>query len=411
MKTRKRYGIVDMNKSEYVEAAAEAASGSGVRIDRPLVKVDGVNLDILSPMFELPSVHDTQNATLEVAFRIVGFPVTQKLLNHLPQNVTEEHIGQLLPYMPFTYHRRFGVNWTDYICPESTRSYKCPVCAERIRLFRSEEYRDGKITKDDIIKEGGFGTRMKALFFAQVYFDNTLTDVCPVLVDLTNERVSTSKGENFFDKIEDLSTQKKLLSSETLPRDYYADGDGGRWLVAEYKRAVYPGAGGRSFPFWKLDKITPTKELTGLPDPAEVWWPEVKGEDGASLVDVYEVLNVATKDELSKVTADKVDALHNFVAKGTSIKPSDNGGEEISTATVELNWPAIVGADATQLVTWGVEAGLDAESLTLIGEANIAALRRNVAKAYGVVPTPTGATAAPAPTAPTASAEDTEIPF
>lgn len=387
---KKRYKTIGFDPKTYAEAASESQSAKGTQVERPLLKIDGVNAGFLHETFALPDIKETDEDSVEVAFRILGFPVTKELLPHLPNTITEEHVGALIPYLPFSIHRRFGVNWTDFICPESVRKGKCPICMERVRLFRSDDYKSGKITKDDIIRDGGFGTRMKALFFAQVFTQNGLTPVCPVVTNLTNEQVAGSKKDNFFDKVGELCQPKKLLASETLPQDYYADGDGGRWLIAEYTRSTY-SRGSKGFDFWKLSKVGMTKDMPGVGDASKVWWPEVDGEDAALLVKPYDLLNMASKAMLESEVADKVSDMAGIINGDDGTHEETREETPAASAFAEpppsLTWAQIVGADLSDLITLGVQKGLDAETLTLLGESNIAALRRNVAKVYGVVPT------------------------
>lgn len=402
---KKQYGIVPMSTKEYVESASESTAGGSKRIDVPLIKVENEenqNEEIITGgVFNLPSPEECKEATIEVAYRILGFPVTKQLLAHLPANVTTEHIGSLIPFYPFAYHKRFGSTWSDRVCPNSTRTAKCPVCEGRIALFQSAQYKSGSITKDDILKNGGFGTRQIGMFVAQVYFDGEDKGVCAVTVPLTNEMAVNARHDNFFDLVGNLTTPKKLLAGDNLPLDYYSNGDGSRWLVAEYTRALYgednkaaPVADGDKKkryaprPYWKLSKITPLKEIEGVGKAEDIWWPEIKKKDGAELVDIYALINHTPVEELQAIAEESVNRLLSPKTYQTKTRRNeeDAGDKAPAVDAEKLDWASLLDMDIGDLIALGEAKGGDAEELTLLGESNVAVLRRSVAKLCGVIP-------------------------
>ena len=412
---KKQYGVANISKKEYSEAAAQNSGGSGA-VTVPLLKIDAGdgydNTKILAGIFELPDAVETKEATIEVAHRILGIVVTKDLLGHLPTNITAEHLGSLVPFMPFAFHRRFGATYSDRICPASTRTGRCAICDGRMELFRSEQYKNGVVTKDDIIKNGGFGTRQVALVFSRVYFNGEDLGVRAWVTALTNEQAANAKFDNFFDLVANLTTPKKLLAGETLPVDYYSNGDGARWLVAEYTRALYQDdkkdAAGESQrkrpprPYWKLSKITPTREIVGVGKAQDIWWPEVGKKDGAEIVDVYAVINHTASELLEAAAKEKVQSLLNPRPRSATPTPRSEGGAGGGTAAPVARddaptptWEQIVGMDIEELVVVGTAHGGDSESLELTGSANIAALRRSVAKLCNVSMRPVAPTQQP----------------
>ena len=397
---KKTYGVANVSKKDIVESAAETGGGGSVAV--PLIKIDGDNAKLIAGVFELPVAAECKEATIEVAYRILGMVVTKDLLGHLPASFTAEHIGSLFPFFPFAYHRRFGATYSDRVCPASTRTGRCPVCDGRMELFRSEQYKDGRVAKDDIIKNGGFGTRQVGLVVARVFFNNEDLGVRCFTTALTNEQSANAKFNNFFDLVENLTTPKKLLAGETLPLDYYSNGDGARWLVAEYTRAIYSdddkkpaGDGQRKRPprpYWQLSKITPTKTIEGVGKAQDIWWPEVGKKDGAEIADIYGLINHTPAEELEKIAKDKVQFLLN-PRKGSG-SPAPAGASGGTAAPVHYDdvptptWEQILGMDVEELVVVGSSHGGDGESLELTGASNVAALRRSVAKLCGVAMTP-----------------------
>lgn len=393
-KRKGRYGVVsNVNQEDYVNSSS-AMSGTK-KEDVPLIKIDGIN-DFLEGAFDLPKASESKEKVIEVGFRILGFPVTEKLLSHLPTAIQSDQIGNLLPFLPFAYHKRFGETYSDRICSLSVRAGKCPICTGRKELFASPEYEEGLIDKTDIMKDTGFGTRTVALFFAMVYYDGEITGPHPVVVNLTNEKATMGDKDNFFDLIEDAATPKTLRQADVLPLDYYADGEGSRWLITEYKRTLYTGSKG-SYPFWKISSVTPVKQL-GDSDAADVWWPEIDGEDGAGVIDVFEVLNMPDRAELEVIASSSVNFVLRKAGKGKGgtsdvsddTKPDrspDSSKRKTQDVDLEtITWEDLTEMDADALVDVGCEAGGDAEELELLGEANESRLRRTIAKMLGIKP-------------------------
>ena len=404
---KKTYGVANVSKKDIVESAAENSGGGG-SVTVPLLKIDGDNAKLIGGIFELPPAADCKEATLEVAYRILGMVVTKELLGHLPASITSEHVGSLIPFFPFAYHRRFGATYSDRVCLASTRTGRCSVCDGRMDLFRSEQYKDGRVTKDDIIKNGGFGTRQTALVVARIFFNNEDLGVRCFTTALTNEMAANAKFINFFDLVSNLTTPKKLLAGETLPIDYYSNGDGARWLVAEYTRAIYSeddkkpaGDNQRKRPprpYWKLSKITPTKAIEGVGKAQDIWWPEVGKKDGAEIVDIYDIVNHTPAEELEKITKDKVQFLLNpRKSSGGTAEPAGGSAAPVHYDDVPTpTWQQILDMGVEELVVVGSAHGGDGESLELTGASNVAALRRSVAKLCGVAMTPARQTQQPA---------------
>jgi len=428
---KKQYGVANVGIKEYTEAASENSAGSHA-VERPIIKFDGEwNPKIIAGEFSLPIAKETQEPMLEVAHRILGFVVTKDLLGHLPTNITGEHVGNLLPFYPFSIHKRFGLTYTDRVCPASTRTGRCPVCDGRMDLFKSDAYKNGAVAKDDIIKNGGFGDRQLALVVSRVFFNGEDMGIRAWTTLLTNEKAANARHDNFFDLVQQLSLQKKMMASETLPPDYYSNGDGARWLLCEYVRATYSeddkkdaGDGKKKRApgiYWKLSKVTPTKEICDV-KASDVWWPEmevaVEGAkkptkvDGIELVDIYGLVNHTPIEELKKAAAEKVAALLNPRKRDERQDESREESAAAQQAVEQLDAPAwsdIVSMEVDELVRYGVAKGGVAKDLELTGAANIAALRRCVAGMWKVTPTPTTtrATTVDAP----ASIDDEPLPF
>ena len=392
---KKTYGVVDVSAEEIAAETANNTAGGGSAVERPLLKIDGVNVEIIEGLFDLPDVKECEAATLQIGLRILGFPVTEKLLNHLPTNVTSEHLGCLVPQLPFCYHKRISDTWSDHICPESTRTNKCRACKARKELFTSEEYKSGVIQKDAILKDGGFGTRHTALIIARVFYDDQDMGIRALTVAVTNPKSTTSRKENFFDLIAQLKTKKKLSVSESLPTDYYSNGDGARWLIADYTRAIYQPDGekdkkSKGHPYWKLSAIGHREEIEGVGKACDIWWPEVDGEDGAEIVDVYELLNMTPKEEFDAIA----EAAYNAVldSKGgnsSSTKDNASAGESVIDENYVMpNWTELNNMTPAELVEVGIcKAGEgEREVLELLVKANPATLLRSVAKLGGVKP-------------------------
>ena len=333
---KKTYGVAPVSQKEYAEAAAQ--TGGGGAVARPLVKFDGDNAKLIAGEFTLPDASECKQSLQEVALRVLGILVTDKLLAHLPGNFTGEHLGMLNPYYAFSYHKRIGPTWTDRVCPASTRTGHCPACEGRIALFKEEK--KGLVKKEDIGKSG-FYTRNEALVIARVYFDGEDLGIRTFLVPLTNEKALNAKRDNFFDLVDQLMTPKKLLAGESLPLDYYSNGDGARWLIAEYVKAIYQDDGKGDAgeqkskrparPYWKLSKITPTKEIPGVGKAEDIWWPAVgtgkAARDGAEVVDVYDLINHSPVEEFAAAVKESVDALLKPKTAGQQRQPADKPAE------------------------------------------------------------------------------------
>lgn len=396
---KKQYGVANINQKEYVDSAA--AVGASAAVARPLLKFDGdFNPKIMAGEFSLPPTDECKDASIEVAHRILGILVSDALLAHTPNTVTSEHVGTLLPFYPFSYHKRFGATYTDRVCPGSTRTGRCPVCDGRRDLFTSDAYKNGVLAKDDIMK-AGFGTKQTALVVSRVFFNGEDLGIRAWTTLLTNEQAANAKHDNFFDLVEQLTTPKKLLAGEVLPKDYYSNGDGARWLIAEYVRATYQEDGksdGKAKrpprPYWKLSKISPTKEIPGVGKACDIWWPEFgKGKDakdGTELVDVYALLNHTPAEELAEASKAAVDRLLNPkrpAGQQTPEKQLDEPAPQVEDLPAPT-WADIVSMDVDELVRFGVAKGGVAHDLNLTGAANMCALRLCVAKLWKVTPKP-----------------------
>lgn len=407
---KKQYKTANIGHKEYVESAAETTAGGGA-VFRSLLKIDdspdgkGFNAKIINGEFSLPPASESQEQTIEVAHRILGILVGDKLLGHLPATVTSEHIGTLLPFYPIGYHRRFGDTYTDRICLGSTRTGRCPACDGRMELFKSDAYRNGALAKEQIM-DAGFGTRNVAVVISRVYFNGEDLGIRVWTTPLTNEFATNAKHDNFFDLIQQLTSPKKLLAGETLPEDYYANGDGARWLVAEYVRATYQDSGKNEAaqrtkrpprPYWKLSKITPVKQIQGVGKAEDIWWPEISKKDGTELVDVYTLVNHTDKEELAQIAQAKVKALLNpreserrSETPEGSPRKEDGREPETQSDITPPTWDDIVDMQADELVQYGAAKGGNRRDLELTGKTNVAALRRCVAKMWGVTPKPVG---------------------
>ncbi len=417
-KAKKRYGIVSVSSADIAASRAEEVNqgrgGGTTAVQVPLTKIDGINAEFLLPQFELPSVNDCEDSSIEVAYRILGFPITEKLLNHLPDAVTTDLIGQLLEYFPLAFHRRFGATYSDRICSVSTRTGKCPICDGRKHLFGSDEYSSGVLTKYDIMR-ANFGTRNIALFFAMVYYNGELTGPHPVVTNLTNPFAKIKRHDNFFDLVGDLTKVKSTTSirrSEALPEDYYSNGEGSRWLIAEYKRAVYEASdsqGSQGLPsgtaprrsggaFWKLNTITPMKTIEGVGDAADIWWPELEVggniDDALEFIDVIGVVNHTDPEELGAITKDAVDYVMGRASRANAQAQPDAGGladdtaiETEVTSDSDYCWQDIVSATPNDLVDLVEEHGGDVGSAEDLADAgDTAGLRRFTARLLGIRP-------------------------
>ena len=425
---KKQYGVAAIGTKEYAESAA-ANSGGSSAVARPIIKIDdgpdhtGYNAKMIAGEFSLPDTKECQDASLEVAFRILGILVTKDLLGHMPSTITGEHVGQLVPFYPFSYHKRFGATYTDRVCPASTRKGKCPVCTGRMELFQSPQYKAGTLTKDDIMR-AGFGTKQTALIIARIYFNGEDLGIRTFTTNLTNEQAANAKHDNFFDLIAQLATPKKLMAGDVLPADYYSNGDGARWIIAEYVRAMYQPdekSGGEqqkkraAIPYWKLSNLAATKELAGVGKACDIWWPEFgKGKDakdGCELVDIYGLIDHTPDEELTAAVAEKVRMLLS-PKKHRDATPDGETGQSGAAAPEQErevlpapNWEHLMVMVAGWLVRYGVSKCGNALDLELTGATNLGALRRCVAKLWAITPKPAGQTAQAEP------ADDEPLPF
>lgn len=424
---KKQYGVADVDQKEYVESAGEQGSGAE---KRPLLKVDdapdkkGHNAKMIAGEFTLPLAKETKENSLLVAHRILGILVTKDLLGHTPPSITAEHLGTLLPFYPFAYHKRFGRTWTDRVCPASTRMGRCQACSDRKDLFTGDEYKNGTLAKDAIM-DAGFGTRQQALVVSRVYFNDEDLGIRVWSTALTNEKAENAKHDNFFDLVQQETTPKKMLAGEVLPKDYYSNGDGARWLVAEYVKATYVDEGKKSggdqkgkraaAVYWKLSKITPMKEIKGVGKACDIWWPEFgKGKDatdGVELLNVMELINHTPAEELAAASAAAKDyLLHPKTKEADADEAGENGDQE---ETIDPNslprptWDSILEMGVDELADYGVAKGGKRKDLELTGTSNPGALRRCVVKLWGITPSkPAAHTAEQAP------AQDEEhLPF
>ncbi len=401
------YGVASIAASDMVAAANKGRGAEAVQ--RPVIKIDDYNQRFLGDIFELPDPKNHEEDQIQVAYRILGFPLTEKLMNHMHGNITSDDLNRLIPFYPFSFHRRFGKTYTDRVCPSSTRTSDCPICEGRRELFGSIEYERNLINKDDIMG-ASFGTRSVCVFFAYIYVDGAVIGPNAVMVNVTNPMARHKRKDNFFDLVDDLTKGGQIITSEQLPDNYYDYGDSGRWLVATYNRAIYAGDGGGSatnpkprktgHPYWKLAKITPVQSIEDY-DAAEIWWPEVEESDSGEtdvtfLVDPYEVINHTPDDELDKIAKDAIDYV---LRKASGAKEliddgDDDGDDDFDdrddggvTNHSGITWAELSEMDEDELIDVGVDAGGDEDQLETLADSNIAALRRNVAKLIGVSPT------------------------
>ena len=407
---KKQYTVVSISKKDL------SSSIQGEPAERvPIIKIEGVNSQILNGRFELPEAKSYKDSTIEVAFRVLGIVITNKLLEHLPKSIPSDAVGQLIPYVPFNYHKHFVAGYSDRVCIGSLNDGRCPICEYRAKMFSSEEYRSGKITKEAIIG-AGFLTRSAGLTICRVFMNGEDMGLQVFATPLTNEFSRNAQHNNFFDIVETLKTPKKLLSSEVLPMDYYANGDGARWLIAEYSKSTYSGSFlGKSFSkeFWKLMKITPAKEIPNLGKAEDVWYPTVKVDgndvDGIDAIDIYGLFNCTPADELLKLAKSGMEHVLESSASVSLAKEEesekadekkDDGGTDDGGAVVaeqapvekeaELpvpTWEELNNMDVETLVKYGVQAGADAESMECAGATNKTVLRNAIAKLYHVKPT------------------------
>jgi hypothetical protein len=398
---KKQYKPLDTSIADCQASVSNNRAG-GTAVKVPLLKVGGTNKQLVGGgVFELPNVKDCEDMTVQVAFRILGMPITKEWLPHIsPEMATYENVGMLASFYPFAYHKRIGATYSDRVCTDSTRTLpRCPACKARYELLQSPEVKSGAIPKGVITKDAGFGTKLVNMFVAHTYMDGEYKGICAVATPATFTASANVKRDNFFDLIEALMTPKKLMVSETLPRDYYCDGDGARWIVTEYTRAFYDGGSDkveagkkhRPRPYWKLSKLTPCLEIAGVGKASELWWPEVDGECGEDLFKPMELLNFTDADEMVTIVEEAVERVlkpqgKQFVVETKNYKTSDGG------SNVELpTWAELSDMSVAELVELGVSLGGDQDSLDLIGKANAPLLRRNIAKMCGIKPTPVAA--------------------
>ena len=142
--------------------------------------------------------------------------------------------------------------------------------------------------------------------------------------------------------------------------------------------------------------------IKGVGKAQDIWWPEVGKKDGAEIVDVYAVINHTASELLEAAAKEKVQALLNPRQHATAPTPRGESGASGGSATATRyddvptpTWEQILGMDVQELVVVGVAHGGDGESLELTGSANIAALRRSVAKLCNVSMRPVAPTQQP----------------
>lgn len=396
---KKTYKVINLTAEDLASSASENTAGSTKAEAKPLLKIDGVNEQIITGgIYTLPDAGESEETTLEVVYRILGFPVKKENLAHLPQDVTSEHIDCLLSHYPFAYHKRFGDTYTDRVCPESTRTSKCPACTARKTLFTCDEYKTGVINKDQIMG-AKFGTQQVAAFVARIFVDGNDLGVCATTTALTNPKSTMAKRDNLFDLISNMVGPKKLIASASLPVDYYANGDGARLLVAEYIRTPYSPKSNddgektnhkaKVYHYWKLSKVSALEEIEGVGKAKEIWWPKVGKEDSADLVDMYALVNHTDLEELTEIATNSFNRV--MSPQGVGMQPHPKAETKPVTKPdgdfVFPTWAELVKMNADQLVAVGIAAGGEEEALTLVGKANPAVLLRSVAKAAGITPT------------------------
>lgn len=394
---KKQYKVKDISAQEYSEAAADNRAGASA-VDIPLLVLNGENAKAVpGGIFELPSVKDTDKQTLEIAYRILGMVITPSLLNHLPaEHFDSDDVGTLLAHFPFEYHRRFGPTYSNRVCSDSTRTRPCAACKARAGLFRKDSPYADKIGKHDIL-DAGFGTKHVSVFVAHVWFDGEDRGICLCSVPRSNPHSKNKKNNSFFDRIDVLKTPKKLMASEVLPIDYFGYGGGARWITAEYKRSVYTPEDAattvdgkrksRGGEYWELLDVKSAKEVDGIGKASEIWWPTVGKQTGEEFFDVHAALNFPDPEELQKAVEDSIKHMLDRNVPQLSSEASVYKTESGTPVKVPT-WQELNEMPLEKLLIVGQSLGGDIESLTLIGENNIALLRRNLAKMMGVKPTP-----------------------
>ena len=61
---KKKYGVISLTTDEILNSAAENREG-GSRVDVPIVKIDGVNTDVITGgIFELPDIKQTDRKSV-----------------------------------------------------------------------------------------------------------------------------------------------------------------------------------------------------------------------------------------------------------------------------------------------------------------------------------------------------------
>ena len=84
---KKQYTVVSISKKDL------SSSIQGEPAERvPIIKIEGVNSQILNGRFELPEAKSYKDSTIEVAFRVLGIVITNKFLEHLPNSIPTDAV-------------------------------------------------------------------------------------------------------------------------------------------------------------------------------------------------------------------------------------------------------------------------------------------------------------------------------
>ena len=394
---KKSYEVIDdVTAEDMSEEATNNTAGGGTAVELPLVKVDGINEGIIDGFFTLPDVKEYEESTIQVAHRVLGFPMTAELLNHMPSNVTASHLGKLAPMVPFAYHKRFGDTWTNRICPESLRTDKCRACTGRKTLFSCDDYKSGKIPKDAILKDGGFGTKLAALMISRTFVNDEDLGIQAHVMARTNPKAPGAVKDNFFDLVKAAKTKKKLMVGEVLPFDYFGDGDGARWIIADYTRTLFhPDAKvgdapqkGKGHPYWKLTSISVMKEIDGVGKAKDIWWPQDEDVDTSEVIDIYALFNMTDNAELDAIAIKAEEKVMRLAVKPKGGAKGEKAPARAPQEGYELpSWTELITMNVDELLVVGEALGGDMEPLVLVGKVNPLALRKAIATLGGIKPT------------------------